>query len=62
MKMAALAFIGVYFLIGLRSVFWYRTYQGLREDGWSPVVAVLLCSLDLTLWPLNAIQRHRDAK
>lgn len=62
MKIAAVIFIGVYLLIGLRSVFWYRTYHGLREDGWSPLVAVLLCVFDLMLWPINAMNRHRDSR
>jgi len=60
MKIAAIVFIVLYLLVGLRSIFWYRTYQGLREDGWGPVGAVLLCVFDLTLWPVNAIQRHRQ--
>ena len=68
MTIAAIAFLTLYLLVGLRSIFWYRTVQMIIEDlkprvprWYLAVVLVVSVPFDVVLWPLNAIDRHRKA-
>lgn len=66
MKIAAIIFLALYLLIGVRSIFWNQTIprirSGLRTDAprWRVfLLLAIVLPLDAFLWPVNAINNHR---
>jgi hypothetical protein len=67
-KIAALVILALYVLLGVRSIFWYRTVHGILSDlrpksPWWYIAVVLVVAIpfDIVLWPINAIINRRKA-